>query len=471
MDPFTPAVELAAAVRSREVSPVELAELYLRRIDDLDGRLNAFCLRDDDRVLDWARRSADEMLRRPLEELGPFHGVPLPIKDLYAVEGWVSTYGSQAASRAPATESDHVVQRFLSAGFIPLGLTNTPELAVLSYTESRAHGATRNPWDTDRTPGGSSGGAGAAVASGMAPLAHASDTAGSIRIPASCCGLVGLKPHRNRVSNGVNEQEGFTTSGVLTRTVADTAAVLDVIGQPDPLSWHNVPRPASSWAEAAAGEPGHLRIGWTTEPEGGLAVDPACAEAVSVTVAALEDLGHHVRPTDLLSRIQADRFLAGFTAVWNTMSVGAPIDDWDGLEPLNAAMRSHARELDSVAYVEAVRDLQRVARQVLAMFVDDVDILVTPTMAVEPPPVGQVWEGTDADPLAAMFNCFPMAAFTSVWNMTGLPAASLPVHQAPSGLPVGVQLVGGPWREDLVLQVAAQLERGLPWASRRPPVS
>ncbi|HZB72266.1 MAG TPA: amidase, partial [Acidimicrobiales bacterium] len=178
MDPFTPATELADAVRRREVSPVELAELYLGRIDKLDPELNAFCFRDDDRVLGWARE-AEAAVTGGAGDLPPFHGVPLPVKDLNRVEGWPTTYGSRGASTAPNTSTDLVVQRFIDAGFIPLGMTNSPEFGTVSFTESEAHGVTRNPWDPERTPGGSSGGAGAAVASGMAPIAHASDGGGS----------------------------------------------------------------------------------------------------------------------------------------------------------------------------------------------------------------------------------------------------------------------------------------------------
>jgi amidase len=470
MDPFTPATDLAGAVRRREVSPVELAEVYLGRIDKLDGEINAFCFRDDDRVLACAR-DAEAAASRPADgELPPFHGVPLPIKDLNRVEGWPTTYGSRGASTAPNTSTDFVVQRFMEAGFIPLGMTNSPEFGTVSYTESEAHGVTRNPWDLERTPGGSSGGAGAAVASGMAPIAHASDGGGSIRIPASCNGLVGLKPSRNRVPNGVNELEGFATSGVVTRTVAETAAVLDVIGRPDPLGWYNAPPPDGPWSMAAREEPGRLRIGFTTTPPVDVPMDDACIEAVRRTADALAGLGHDVEEAEL-SLPDADAFVEAFGIVWNVGSAGVPLEDWDAIEPLNAALRRAGQSTDSVSYVEAVMRTQLLARPLMAHFVDGLDVLVTPTMAVEPPPCGSVWVGCDVEPMLGLMNCFPMAVFTSVWNVTGLPALSLPLHEAPSGLPVGVQFVAGPWREDVLLQLGTTLEQAMPWKDRRPAIA
>jgi amidase len=470
MDPFTPATDLAGAVRRREVSPVELAELYLGRIDKLDPELNAFCFRDDDRVLAWARDAESAASRAADGELPPFHGVPLPIKDLNRVEGWPTTYGSRGASTAPNTSTDFVVQRFMEAGFIPLGMTNSPEFGTVSYTESEAHGVTRNPWDLERTPGGSSGGAGAAVASGMAPIAHASDGGGSIRIPASCNGLVGLKPSRNRVPNGVNELEGFATSGVVTRTVAETAAVLDVIGRPDPLGWYNAPPPDGPWSMAAREEPGRLRIGFTTTPPVDVPMDDACIEAVRRTADALAGLGHDVEEAEL-SLPDADAFVEAFGIVWNVGSAGVPLEDWDAIEPLNAALRRAGQSTDSVSYVEAVMRTQLLARPLMAQFVDGLDVLVTPTMAVEPPPCGSVWVGCDVEPMLGLMNCFPMAVFTSVWNVTGLPALSLPLHEAPSGLPVGVQFVAGPWREDVLLQLGTTLEQAMPWKDRRPAIA
>jgi amidase len=471
MDAFTPAVEIAAAIRRKDVSPVEVADLYLERIEQFDGTLNAFSHRADDEVRDAAKRAADVVATSDTGELPPFFGVPLPIKDLNKVAGWPSTQGSRGTSWAPQTESDLVVDRFVEAGFILLGMTNAPEFGTVSYTESEAHGITRNPWDPDHTPGGSSGGAGAAVASGMAPIAHASDGGGSIRIPAACTGLVGLKPSRNRVPNRVNELEGLATSGVLTRTMLDTAAALDVIGRPDPLGWYNALPPSQPFATSATQAPPKLRVGYTTVPPIALDVAPAYETAVSKTVDALAALGHDVFEVSL-SVPDADAFIESFGAIWNTGSAGVPIEDWNLVEPLNRALHEAGQATDSIAYVEAVQRTQLLARPLMAQFVDTFDVLITPTMATLAPRCGAVWQGADEDPLLALINCYPMAVFTSIFNVTGLPAISVPVHHDDdAGLPACVQIAAAPWRDDIALQVAAQLEQALPWRDRRPPLS
>src|SRR5262245_28935609 len=246
-DPFTSALDLAAAIRRREVSPVEVAECYLDRIDALDPGFNAFCHRADDDVRAAAAAATDAVARAASpDDLPPFLGVPLPVKDLLDVAGWPTTYGSAGADPAPKAASDPVVQRFVDAGFVLLGKTTTSEFGAVPFTESPALGISRQPWDPDRTPGGSSSGAGVTVAAGMAPIAHASDGGGSIRMPASCTGLVGLKPTRGRVTSLAVDVEGFGVNGVLTRTVADAAAGLDVVARHDPAAWWSPPAGAMS---------------------------------------------------------------------------------------------------------------------------------------------------------------------------------------------------------------------------------
>ena len=450
VDPFSSALDTAAAIRRKEVSPTEVADAYLERVERLDPTLNAFCFRADDEVREAARRATDAVASTPADELGPFHGVPIPIKDLNDVAGWPTSHGSKGASKEPVAESELVVQRFEEAGFVLFNKTATPEFGAVSFTESDALGVTRNPWNTDHTPGGSSGGAAAAVASGMAPIAHASDGGGSIRIPSSCCGLVGLKPSRNRVPSGPNSLEGLSSSGVVSRTVADTAAVLDIIGRPDPLAWYNAPPPAEPFAAVAGRAPSSLRIGIVTTPPVDIGVAQACIDAVEATAKLLESLGHRVVEFDQ-GIDDVDRFVSAFGAIWNTGMAGVPLADSDAVEPHNRAMHEDALKTDSIAYLESV--------------------MLTPTMAVEPPRCGAVWEGAEADPLMAVLNCYPMAAFTTPWNVTGLPALSLPLHQSPSGLPVGVQLVAGAWQEATLLQLGTQLEEAAPWADRRPAVS
>ncbi|MDH6537654.1 amidase [Streptomyces sp. SPB4] len=473
IDPFTPAVELAAAIRRKEVSPVEVAECYLRRMDGLDPLLNAFCHRADDDVRKAAAAAADAVARAGSpEDLPPFHGVPLPVKDLLDVAGWPTTYGSAGSDRTPAAASDQVVRRFVDAGFVPLGKTTTSEFGSLPFTESEALGISRNPWDPGRTPGGSSSGAGAAVAAGMAPLAHAEDGGGSIRIPASCNGLVGLKPTRGLVARAAVLVEGLAASGVLTRTVADTAATLDVLVRHDPAAWWSPPSPRGSFADAAAKEPpAGLRVGVLTDsPVAGIGVDPACTAAVGLTLRALEAAGHRI--VDARLPLPAtDELVGAFTILWNVGGAGVPLADPDRVEPHNRALRDAARSVDSWAFAEAVTRTQHLSRRVVEGFLPRFDLLVTPTMACLPPTVGAWRAGTGDDPLAALRNSYPMGVFTSLFNITGQPAISLPVHQDPAtGLPVGVQIVAAPWREDLLLQVAHLLERALPWSGRRPPV-
>ncbi|MBO0732114.1 MAG: amidase, partial [Acidimicrobiaceae bacterium] len=235
------ALETAAAIRRREVSPVEVLDECLARVDKYDGAINAIVWRNDDEARAAAREAAEAVTRADPADLPPFHGVPIPIKDLTKVEGWPVTYGSWTAPEEPSTESDLVVDAFRRGGFVLTGRTNTPEFGPITAAENDRYGITRNPWSTDHTPGGSSGGAAAATAAGMFPLAHANDGGGSIRIPASCCGLVGLKVSRGRVPDFVTAWEGGAVEGVVTRDVADTAAVLDLISGPDRGCWYNAP--------------------------------------------------------------------------------------------------------------------------------------------------------------------------------------------------------------------------------------
>jgi amidase len=470
LDPFTSALDLAAAIRRGEVSPVEVARSYLDRIDDLDPVLNAFCHRADDDVLAAAADAADAVAQADApEDLPPFLGVPLPIKDLVDVAGWPTTYGSAGTSREPAAASDPVVQRFVDAGFVLLGKTTTSEFGTVPFTESPALGISRNPWDPDRTPGGSSSGAGVAVAAGLAPIAHGGDGGGSLRIPASCTGLVGLKPTRGRVTSLAVEVEGCATNGVITRTVADAAAALDVLARHDPAAWWSPPTAAASFAHAVrVTPPAGLRIGVLSDsPIPGLSVDPACKAAVEVALAALEAQGHHVVDT-ALSLPPIDEVVATFTTIWNVAAAGVELADPELVEPHDRAVREAARATDSWTYVQAVRRAQDLSRWIIDGFLASFDLLVTPTMACLPPTVG-AWRTGGDDPLMALYNSYPMAIFTSLFNVTGQPAISLPLHHdGATGLPVGVQLVAGPWREDVLLRVSRSLEVAHPWSGRHP---
>jgi amidase len=471
IDPFTTAVELATTIRRKEVSPLEVADSYLERMDELDPLLNAFCYRADEEVRNMASAATDALVAaNTTDELPPFHGVPLPIKDLLNVAGWPTTYGSAGSNTAPAAGSDPVVRRFVDAGFVLLGKTTTSEFGAVPFTESDALGVTRNPWDTERTAGGSSSGAGAAVAAGMAPIAHGADGGASIRVPASCNGLVGLKPTRGLITNAIVDVEGLGTNGVLTRSVRDTAAVLGVLARHDPAAWWSPPDSPKSLRDASElGPPNGLRIGVLVDPPiDGMAVDSACVTAVEIAVSTLAAAGHHIVETPLPLPSIED-LITSFTTIWNVGGAGIELADPDRIEAHNRALRQAARAVDSWSYAESVRRTQALSRFIVEGFVANFDVLVTPTMACLPPPIGAWRAGTEEDPLMALVNSYPMAVFTSLFNVTGQPAISLPIHQDDAtGLPVGVQMVAAPWREDLLLQLSRTLEVAHPWADRRP---
>lgn len=458
------ATDLAAAIRARQVSPTEVLEATLAAVDERNPALNAIIALDDDDARERAR--AAEARLAGGGDLPPFLGVPIPVKDLSTVAGWPCSFGSAGAGDEPAAETDLVVQRLVDAGFVLCGRSNTPEFGTVTATENERFGITRNPWNPDHTSGGSSGGASAAVAGGMYTIAHGGDGGGSLRIPASCTGLVGLKVSRGRIPGAVVEWEGAAVEGVVSRTVGDTAAALDVLARFDPLAWWNAPPPARPYDEAMRSEPDRLRVAVVrTSPLGG-DVHPACLAAVDRTVAALADAGHEV--VDHVFDPHVEAFIAGFVHVVNAGLGGYDVD-WDRVQPNNQENRRYGQAVDSLRYVRAVGDLQRWTRMVNAQWGRDFDVLVTPTMPILPPPAGQIWQEITEAPGETSPTVLQMVTFTSIFNMNGLPAVSLPVgHDEGSGLPVGVQLVAGPWQDDVLLQVSGQVEQRVPWAGRRP---
>jgi amidase len=464
MDEMTSALEVAAAIRALDVSPLEVLEECLARVDERNPALNAVIWRNDEEARAEAR-AMGERIAVGAGDLPPFAGVPLPIKDLLPVAGQPVTYGSRGAPDRPSTVSEEVARAFVRAGFILCGRTNTPEFGSITVTENLRFGATRNPWNPAHTPGGSSGGAGAAVAAGMFPVAHGGDGGGSIRIPASCCGLVGLKPSRGLVASTVPGWQGMATEGALCRTVADTAAVLDVISTPDHQAWWSPPRHDRPFADEVGADPGRLRVALVTVSALGLPVAGEAVAAVERTGRLLEAAGHTVVPLD------GDVFdPAGFGPFLHVINAGLAETegiDWERVEPHNRAAHAAAHAVDSLTFVESLGQLQRLSRSMVERFDTEFDLLVTPTMTVEPPEVGllEVVHAGAGDPV---MEIVAMAAFTAAYNITGQPAISLPLHVAASGLPVGVQLVAGPWRDALLLRVAAQLEEADPWSSRRP---
>ncbi|HTT28009.1 MAG TPA: amidase [Solirubrobacteraceae bacterium] len=464
------ATELATLVRAGDVSARELVEASLRRIDDLEPKINAFAHVAHESAL-AAAAAIDPGDSRP------FAGVPIAIKDNRAVSGMPLTMGSDLFGEFVAGRDAYLVRRLRDAGFVIVGKTSMPEMGILPTTEPRRFGPTRNPWDTDRTPGGSSGGAAAAVAAGMVPVAHGNDGGGSIRIPAACCGLVGLKPARGRVSVGPDGGESFLVcDGVLTRSVKDTASVLDVLAGPElgDASWAPPP-PAAGYAALTEVDPGRLRIGYTVTP----ALEDATVDAVSERAATdaaalLESLGHHVQEIpppwaglDLLPDfVRAFAPLVSFT-VWLGGRLVGREPTADDVEPLTWMLWKHALDQDTIKYLVAQYRLETVARsmvQELAEF----DVVLTPVLAQRPVPVGEM-NGLDPDPMGKFRKSGHFTPFTAVFNVTGQPAISLPLYQGDDGLPVAVQLVGPPAREEVLLGLATQLERALPWAERLPP--
>jgi len=461
---FAPALELAARVRAREVSPVELTELYLDRIGRIDPQLNAFVTVDADGALATARAAESS----PSD--APFHGVPLSVKDLHETAGLRTTYSTKALAQFVPAADAAVVRRLRGAGFVVLGKTNTPELGTIAVTESELNGACRNPWDPSRTAGGSSGGAAAATAAGLCPAAHGSDGGGSIRNPPSCCGLVGVKPARGRVSPAPygSGALGLGTSGPLARTVRDAAALLDVMAGYEPGDSYVAPGPERPFLAECELEAGRLSVAFTTQPPVQVPIDDACADAVRSAAQLIAELGHDVR--EQTPPWKSDDLLVDFVRVWQVGPAVAGIDDVSLLEPINRALAEDARATPSPDLTRAIQRLQQVARSVVA-FWNDVDVVLTPTLALPPVPVGWTFGDTEGDPHAAFAKQILFTPFTPLVNVTGQPALTLPLHWSEDGLPIGVQLIGGPFAEATLLRLAAQLERARPWADRRPPIA
>jgi len=464
---FRPATELAQLVRGGEITSRELVEIALDRIEALEPELNAFVHLDPDGALDAAE------LVRPGDER-PFAGVPIAIKDAAEVSGWPYTLGSDVFGGFVPAYDSFVVRRLREAGFVLVGKTSLPEFGILPVTEPRRFGPTRNPWDTERTPGGSSGGAAAAVAAGMLPLAHGSDGGGSIRIPAACCGLVGLKPSRGRVSRGPDQGEDFLVQdGVLTRTVAETAELLDVLAgyEPGDASW--APPPAEPFAAAAGREPGRLRIGFTTDGAVDAEVDPQCKRALSHAAKLLSSLGHQVEEVE--APWAGQDLLRVFTMVFGTpvamgIFFGARVTGREPseelVEPLSWTVWNWIRERTALDYLLARTQLSGVSRAIVALW-SDFDVVMTPALAQRPVRIGEIDACSD-DPWEDFRRSGQFTPYTAVFNVTGQPAISLPLFHGDDGLPLGVHIAGRPADEATLLSLAAQLEAVRPWADRRP---
>jgi amidase len=458
---FLPATEQARLVREREVSTVELVTLYLERIERLDPAVGAFVTVCAEAALADARAKADA----PAE--APFHGVPIALKDLDTTSGIRTTFSCRAfAEHVPDFDLAHVAKT-RAAGFVVLGKTNTPEFGTTAFTDSPLNGPCRTPWDLGRNAGGSSGGAGAAVAAGLVGVAQGSDGGGSIRIPASCCGLFGIKPSRGRVSNapfvpGI----GLGTTGPLARTVADAAAYLDVVGGYEWGDPFPAPAPERPFADEVASEPGRLRIALATRSPIGTEVDSGCLAAARAAADLLTSLGHDV--TEAAPDWGGEELMEDFLPVWQAIPALYPIADPSALSPLNQWYLERALATSSPAYAGAVGRLQLRARRVVAFWAE-YDLLLTPTLALQPVPVG--WDTEPEDPREQFDRAARFTPFTAVFNVTGQPAVSLPLHWTDEGVPIGVQLVGPPLGDALLFRISAQLETARPWRTRRPPHS
>jgi len=466
------AIELGSLVRSAELSARELVEASLRRIDELDSEIGAFTYVAGDAALEAADAVGPDDPR-------PFAGVPIAVKDNRAVAGMPLTMCSDLFGDLVPRHDAFVVRRLREAGFVIVGKTKLPEMGILPTTESRRFGPTRNPWALDRTPGGSSGGSAAAVAAGMVPIAHGNDGGGSIRIPAACCGLVGLKPSRGRVSLGPELGDAFLLcEGVLARTVADTAAVLDRLAgyEPGDTTW--APPPPAPFAELAEREPGRLRVGVAMDPPlEGTVVDPICEQAAADAAMLLESLGHDVG--EVSPPWSQQNILSDFTRLWaplismTTMISGRlrgrPATE-DDVEPLTWLMWENAQSTNSLDVLAAEAKMKSLARTLVA-FLDQYDVVLTPALARRPVEIGEI-HGRGPDPWGNYRRSSHFTPFTAICNVTGQPAIALPLYHGGDGLPLAVQLIGRPSREDVLLSVAAQLEQALPWAERlAPPVA
>lgn len=453
------ALEQGAAIRSGETSSTELVAHHLARVEALSSSLGAFVT-----VTAEQARAAG-----PVGE-GPLAGVPTAIKDLNQTRGVRTSFGSPVFADFVPEVDDEVVRRIAAAGMISLGKTSTPEFGSPCYTEPEGAPPAVTPWDTTRMAGGSSGGAGAAVAAGLVPVAQGSDGGGSIRIPASCCGIVGLKPTRGRISAAptYGDPVGLSTNGALARTVRDAAAFLDVMAGRsvgDPF-W--APEPEGTFLEACDREPGRLRVARFVEPViADAEIDPECVRAWEDASHLLESLGHDVEDMPVPLPREA---VATFETCWAVLTaqsvVGLPESARGLLRPLTTWLADRGTAVSGPELGLAIGELRRVAAGALRRL-SAYDVVLTPTLASPPLPVGAIRD--DDDPERDFEAQKRFTPYTSLWNVTGSPAVSLPTHWTPEGLPVGVMLAARPGEEATLVALAAQVEQAAPWRHRTPP--
>jgi amidase len=463
---------LAELVRRGQVTAAELVEEAIRRIEKHNPTLNAV-------VCEMYREGRAVAQSQPRGGEGaPFQGVPFLLKDILGdYAGVPTTSAVRLLQGVVAPQDAELTRRFKRAGLIALGKTNVPEIGTMPTTEPRLYGPARNPWNPEHSTGGSSGGSAAAVAAGIVPLAHANDGGGSIRIPAACCGLVGMKPTRARNPLGPlfgDLMSGLVAEHVVTRTVRDSAALLDCTAGPDVGDPYWAPPPARPYLEEVTTDPGPLKLAFWARNPNGSAVDPECETAARATASLLADLGHEVEEATL--PIDTESLSEPFTAIWAAgaaatldaiaQATGKDLEPQD-FEPLTWSLYEIGQEVSGGRYLNALTELQRIARRV-APFFEDHHAWLTPTLARPPARLGEL--RTDESWQQANEMLVDYIPFTPLFNVTGQPAVSLPLHQSAAGLPVGVQLVGRFGDEGTLYRLAGQLERARPWMDRRPPI-
>jgi amidase len=469
------ATGLAELVRLGEVHPSELVDAAIARIEKLDPEINA--------VIHPRFERARAEASGPLPD-GPFRGVPFLLKDIFCHSAGDPFHEGIRLLRDLGWRADsdsHLAARWRAAGLVFVGRTNVPELGIVPTTEPEAYGPTHNPWDPTRSPGGSSGGSAAAVAAGMVPAAHANDSGGSIRIPASACGLVGLKPSRGRISLGPGAYSVgmLACEGVVSRSVRDTAGLLDVAAGEMPGDPVVAPPPLRPFAAEVGAEPGRLRVGLMTRAPGETtSIHPDCVTAAEETARLLEALGHTVE-TDHPRALDDAGWAGCFITLWAVGAAAFSLDTWGrrvgrvvtagDVEPLTWTLAEMGRKFTPLQALSAQSWLYDAARRVAEWWAGGFDLLLTPTLGEPPTPLG-AFASTPDNPLGALLRCGSFSPFTASFNVTGQPAISLPLVETAGGLPIGVQLVAAYGREDVLLRVAAQLEQAQPWAQRRPAI-
>jgi amidase len=461
----------AELVATGKVSPVEMVNAAIERVERYDGALNALTYR-------WFEAARELASSSQLPE-GPFRGVPYLLKDLYAAEaGKPLSNGSKAYKSADyvSSEDTTLVSRYKASGLISIGRSNSPEFGSVPVTEPEAWGPTRNPWDLSRTPGGSSGGSAAAVAAGIVPIAHASDGGGSIRIPASCCGLVGLKVSQGRISMGpTRDESNLGVEHCVSRSVRDSARLLDATHGPGIGDVIIAPTPRRPFIDEVGADPGRLRIGFLDfNPRGG-DVHADCVDGVHKTAKLLESLGHHVEPG--FPEIFSDNdFGRAFSMLWST-NMGTAIRRFsealgremtpNDIEAMNWAQAEFAKGVNGVDFSLAQASSIQFRRAIQSWWTKGWDLLLTPTLSAPPLPVGSMPNNPER-PMTPLMTAGSWVAFTSQFNISGQPAISLPLHRTAEGLPVGMQLAAAYGREDVLIRVASQLEQAAPWAHLTP---